>query len=96
MELEHETYLEVPESGKVLSGKMKDVGSVDLKRAGVRSGQRTQDLEQGGLAGAGSTHDGHHLGLVCLEVDAFQDFEVAEALFYPCCLDDHDLFGWSG
>ena len=97
VELEHETDASVAESGQRLIAQRKNILPVDFDPSAVGPRKRTHDLQQRGLAGAAGTDDRNDLAPGDVERNAFQHFEVAEALvyignfnhrsvFYPVCI----------
>ena len=86
MGLEHKADATVTESGKGVSPEGKDVGSVDGEGAGIGGEERAQDLEKGGLAGAGSAHNGDDLPGAGPEVYSLEHFHGAKGLLNMGCL----------
>ena len=95
MGLEDEADPPVPERGQVLPAEAEDVGPCDAERAAVGGQQGAEDLQEGGLAGAGRAHDGHDLALFHLEINALEDLEVPEMLPDAAGFDDHTFLAWS-
>ena len=83
--LEHQTevqalFLQFLFGGALADGGVKDHVAVDDDLALVGELQRVETAQQRRLAGAGGTDDGQHLALLEGEVDALEDFGLAEAL----------------
>ena len=69
MRLEDESDAATAECGERIAPEAQHVLSLDLQAAAVRRGERAEDLQQRGLAGAGGAHDGDDLALLCAEID---------------------------
>ena len=71
MELEHKTGMQISESRKFLAPQLVDAlfSEPDLPSVGMI--ERTQDMQQGTLPGAGRSRDGDDLSLFYAEVDPF-------------------------
>ena len=70
--LEHEADHPVAVVRRLLFGQVLDELAVQPVFAGVVIVQDAQDIEEGGLAGAGGAHDGHELPAFDGEVDALE------------------------
>ena len=82
VELEHETDVVVSERCQFVGGVGGDVLPVVPDFSAVRSVQRPQDVQQGAFAGSACPHDGDDFVLRDGQVDAFEHFQIAVALFY--------------
>ena len=54
--------------------------------------QQVEAAQEGGLAAAGGSYDGHHLTGLDLNVDAFEHLMVLETLFQPLDADHTHSF----
>ena len=87
--LEYETHPPAPESRQGLSAKGQHVLTVQVQTPPVRRGQGAEDLQEGGLAGAGRTDDGDDFTGFGTEIDPFQDFQGPETFVDLAGFDDH-------
>ena len=79
IELEDEADLLVTQVGAMPGAQAPGVLAGDADRALGRAVQQTQDVEQGGLPGAGGAHEREPLPGAELEVDAVQDLQPSLA-----------------
>ena len=77
--LEDEADVLVAEACEVFLFEAADVGVAVAEGAGVGTVEGAEDLEEGGLAGAGGADDGDHLAPGYLERDVAQDLQGAIA-----------------
>ena len=89
MRLENEADPASAESGQRLALQLQDILPVHDERPAVRRGQRSEDLQERGLAGARRTHDGHDFMRVGAEIDSLQDLQGPETLPNIAGFDDH-------
>ena len=71
VELEDEAQVAVAEVGKGLLAEGGGVDTIDTYRTRVGAVEGADDLQQGGLSGAGRAYDADYLATVDVEVDAF-------------------------
>ena len=75
MKLKDEAEVAVAEVGEGLLAKGGCVDAIDTYSTLVGAVEGTDDLQQGGLSGAGRAYDADYLATVDVEVDAFEDLE---------------------
>ena len=80
MELEDEAEVAVAEVGEGLLREGGGVDTIDTYGTDIGAVEGADDLEQGGLAGAGGSDDADNLATVDVQVDALEHLERAEAL----------------
>ena len=85
VELKYESYPPVAERQGV-GGQGKYVGTVYDDFSGIGAGKGAEYLQQGGLAGPASSHDGYDLTVGGLKVYASEDIHRAETLGDGCGL----------
>ncbi len=73
VKLEDEAEVAVAEVGEGLLAKGGCVDAIDTYSTLVRAVEGADDLQQGGLSGAGRAYDADYLATVDVEVDAFED-----------------------
>jgi len=66
-----------------------DVHAVDLDRAGIAFRQAGDDAQDGALAAAAGSEQGHQLAVGDVEADALHDLALAEALLDVADLQGH-------
>ena len=93
MKLEHETDFLVAEGSQLGVIQFADLSAIDDELSAVGLVKCADDVEQGGLACAGSTNDTHNFAFGDMEVDAFEHFEAAVGFMNACRLD-HTLSIW--
>ena len=71
MELEHEAYLLVAESGQSGVVQFADLSAVDDELSAIGFVQSADDVEQGGLARTRGTDDANNFLLADMQVNAF-------------------------
>ena len=81
VELKHKTNMLVAEIRELLLRQGGHIDRIDTHRAGIRTIQRTDNLQEGRLTSATGADDTYHLTLIDREVDTFQNFQRAKALF---------------
>ena len=87
--LEDETDAPPAEGGQRVTLQVQDVLPVDVQATAVRRQECAEDLQEGGLAGAGRAHDGHDLVRLGAEINPFQDLQGPETFVDVAGFDDH-------
>ena len=87
VELKHEADFLVAEGSQLGVIQFADLSAIDNELSAVGLIQCADDVEQGGLACAGSTNDAHNFAFGDMEVDAFEHFEAAVGFMNACRLD---------
>ena len=96
--LEDEAYFGATHFGALGVGEFGKVNAVDEDRAGGSAGKTAEDVEEGGLAGAGGADDGDELAGRDGEADLAEcgDFEFAGAIGFAEVLGENDGRGCGG
>ena len=89
--LHDEAQVAAPEGGGLLAVESQDVLVHDGQRSGIRRVQESQNMEHGGLAAAGWSHDGHQLAGVNFQVHTTENGSEAGVTLVQI-LGDNDRF----
>ena len=87
MKLENKSDVFVPETGQSLVVELVDLGPVNKELSLVGTVEGPDDVEEGGFPGSRGSYDAHDLLLGNMQVDAFEDFELAVRLMNACRLN---------
>ena len=82
MELEHEPYVSVTIVRKFVVGKVADVDTVNLYRAGISLIKCPHYLEKGGFSCTAGANDADNFALIDLQVYTLQHLKGAKSLCY--------------
>ena len=94
-ELEDEADFVAAEAGEVVIGERGDGLAVDADFAGGGAVEAADQVEEGGLSGAGGADDGDHFAAGDVEVDGIEgdDLSLAVEMFGDGGQGNHQLFG---
>ncbi len=79
VELEHEADMVAAPGRQLAAAEAVDALALDLDLAAGGAVETADEVEQGGLAGTGGTHEGNEVAALDLQVDAVQDLHLLRA-----------------